>query len=109
MYIFFNNSVPNGENYLQRHLQLTTHICCKQCNVDYNRSDKVTFQLCLDFHWKDRLKNSNHVIYKYALQKQRFYCHVKYVMLNYLKRMLPSRLRLQLHLKIFMLDRSCGY
>ena len=71
--------------------------------------NKVTFPLCLDFHWKDRLKNSNHVIYKYALQKQRFYCHVKYVMVNYLKKMLPSGLCLQLYLKIFVLGKSCRY
>ena len=51
------------------------------CNVTFAANNvtfitigqsKVTFQLCLDLHWKDRLKNSNHVFCKHALQNSNF-------------------------------------
>jgi len=68
--------------------------------------NNLTFQLCLDFHLKDRIKNSNHVILKYALQKERLDYHIKHFMANYLLIILPSRLFLQHHLKIFVLGSS---
>jgi hypothetical protein len=42
----------------------------------------VTFRICLVFYWKDRPKNTNHVICIYPLQKQRFCYQVNYVMVN---------------------------